>query len=95
MKTSKLSEQQIISMLNEAEAGIAVADLCRNYKVSSATYYKLKSKYAGMNVSELKRLRELETENRRLKTMYADISLEHKILKDVIEKKFPGLTDED
>jgi putative transposase len=95
MKTSKLSEQQIITMLNEAEAGIAVADLCRNYKVSTATYYKLKSKYAGMNVSELKRLRELETENRRLKTMYADISLEHKILKDVIEKKFPGLTDED
>lgn len=95
MKTSKLSEQQIITMLNEAEAGMAVADLCRNYKVSTATYYKLKSKYAGMNVSELKRLKELEAENRRLKTMYADISLEHKILKEVIEKKFPGLTDED
>lgn len=95
MKKSKLSETQIITMLSEAQAGLAVTDLCRKYKISSATYYKLKSKYAGMSVSELKRLRELEAENRRLKTMYADISLDHKILKEVVEKKFPGLTDED
>lgn len=95
MKRNKLSETQIISMLSEAEAGFAVADLCRNYKISSATYYKLKSKYAGMSVSELKRLKELEAENRRLKAMYADISLDHRILKEVVEKKFPGLTDDD
>lgn len=95
MKKSKLSETQIIKLLSEATAGMPIADLCRNYKISSATFYKLKSKYAGMNVSELKRLKELEAENKRLKTMYADISLDHKILKEVIEKKFPGLTDED
>lgn len=95
MKKSKLSESQIFSMLNEGAAGVPVADLCRNYKISSATYYKLKGKYAGMNVSELKRLKELEAENRRLKALYADISLDHKILKEVVEKKFPELLDED
>ena len=95
MKKCKLSEAQIIAMLNEGHAGMAVADLCRKYKVSSATYYKLKNKYSGMSVSELKRLKELEAENRRLKAMYADISLEHKILKEVIEKKFPHIIDED
>ena len=95
MKKCKLTETQIITMLSEADAGMAVADLCRNYKISSATYYKLKSKYAGMSVSDLKRLKELEAENRRLKSMYADLSLDHKVLKDVIEKKYPGLTDED
>lgn len=91
MKKSKLSETQIIEMLNEGEAGVGVADLCRKYHVSSATYYKLKNKYAGMNVPELKRLKELETENQRLKAMYADVSLEHKILKEVLGKKFPEL----
>ena len=94
MKKSKLSETQIVTMLNEGQAGISVADLCRKYQVSSATYYKLKSKYAGMGVSELKRLKELEAENRRLKSMYANISMEHEILKEVIEKKFPNLIDE-
>jgi len=95
MKKSKLSESKIIEMLNEGIAGIPVNDLCRKYKVSSATYYKLRSKYSGMNISELKRLKELETENRRLKSMYADISMEHNILKEVLEKKFPGLIEED
>jgi len=95
MKKGKLSETQIITMLSEAQAGLAVADLCRNYQISAATYYKLKSKYAGMSLSDLKRLKELEAENRRLKAMYAEISLDHKILKEVVEKKFPGLTDED
>ena len=93
MKKSKLTESQIIAMLNESEAGMAVTDLCRKYAISSATYYKLKNKYAGMSVSELKRLKELEAENRRLKAMYADVSLEHKILKEVIGKKFPELID--
>ena len=95
MKKSKLTESQIVSMLKEAEAGVPVADLCRQYKVANSTYYKLKAKYAGMSVSELKRLKDLETENQRLKTMYAEISLDHKILKEVVEKKFPDLLDED
>jgi len=81
-------------MLNEGQAGLPIADLCRKYQISSATYYKLKNKYAGMSVPELKRLKELEAENRRLKAMYADVSMEHKILKEVIEKKFPDLIDE-
>ena len=95
MKKSKLSEPQIIALLNEAEAGMPITDLCRRYKISSATYYKLKSKYSGMNISSLKRLKELEKENQRLKSMYADVSLEHKILKEVLEKKYPDLIDED
>ncbi len=95
MRRSKLSESQIITALNEAEAGMPITDLCRKYKISTATYYKLKNKYAGMSVSALKRLKELEKENQRLKSMYADVSLEHKILKDVLEKKYPGLIEED
>ena len=95
MKKSKLSESKIIEMLNEGEAGLSVDDLCRKYKVSSSTYYKLRSKYAGMNLSDLKRLKALESENNRLKAMYADINMEHSILKEVLEKKFPGLIDED
>ena len=95
MKRSKLSEPQIINMLNEAEAGLPIADLCRKYKISTSSYYKLKNKYSGMSVSALKRLKELEKENQRLKSMYADVSLEHKILKDVLGKKYPELIDAD
>lgn len=94
MKKNKLSEAKIVEMLAEGAAGILVDDLCRKYQISSATYYKLRNKYSGMNVSELKRLKELELENRRLKTMYAEISMEHGILKEVLKKKFPGLIDE-
>lgn len=94
MKKGKLSETQIIAMLTEGEAGVAIADLCRKYQVSSATYYNLKAKYAGMAVSDLQRLKALEDENRKLKQMYADISLEHRILKDIIEKKLPRLRGE-
>lgn len=68
MKKSKLTETQIVTMLNEGQAGVPVNDLCRKYQVSSATYYKMRSKYAGMNVSDLKRLKDLEAENRR--TLY-------------------------
>lgn len=95
MKKNKLSESQMFSMLNEAEAGVPINDVCRKYGVANSTYYKLKSKYAGMSLPELKRLKQLEDENRRLKTMYADLSLDHKILKEVIEKKFPEISDED
>lgn len=87
MKKMKLSEAQTISMIKEGEAGVQVNDLCRKYEISPATYYKCKAKYSGMNVSDIRRLRELEEENRRLKQMYADLSLDHRILKDIVEKK--------
>jgi len=90
MRKLKLSESQIVTMLQESSAGVPVTDLCRKYGISSSAYYKLRSKYAGMNLSELKRLRELEVENNRLKKMYADLSLDHMILKDVVEKKLGG-----
>ena len=87
MKKSRFSEQQIINILKQADAGMKVQDLCRQYGISDATYYKWKSKYGGMEASDIRRLRELEEENRRLKHMYAELSLEHRILKEVLEKK--------
>ncbi len=89
MKKSKFSESQIVNILKEAEAGVALDELIRQHGFSKATFYKWKAKYSGMSVSELKRLKELEEENRRLKQMYADLSLEHEVLKDIIEKKLP------
>jgi len=89
MKKTKLSEPQIVAMLKEGETGIITIDeICRKYGVANCTYYKLKSKYGGMELSDLKRLRILEDENRRLKHMYAELSLDHKVLKEIIEKKF-------
>ena len=87
MKKSKFSEHQIIAILKAVEAGRSVRDVCREHEVSEATYYKWKSKYGGMQAADIKRLRELEDENRRLKQMYAELSLEHRILKDVLTKK--------
>lgn len=87
MKKSRYSEQQIIQILKEAEAGKKTADVCREYGISSATFYNWKSKYGGMEASDVKRLRELEEENRRLKKMFAELSLDHQILKEIIEKK--------
>ena len=87
MKRSKFSETQIISILKAVETGRSVRDVCREYEVSDATYYKWKSKYGGMQASDIKRLRELEDENRRLKKMYAELSLEHVMLKEVLTKK--------
>ena len=75
MKTSKFSESQIVAILKEGEAGVPVADLVRKHGISAATYYNWKSKYAGVAVSELKRLRELEAENAKLKGMYAELAL--------------------
>ena len=87
MKKIRFSEAKIVSILKEAEAGIPAPELSRKYGISQATFYNWKAKYGGMEVSDIKRLKELEKENRRLKQMYADLSLEHEALKDIIEKK--------
>jgi len=87
MKRKRFSETQIVKILNQAETGVPINDLCREHGFSRSAYYKWKAQYGGMNVSQLKRLKELEEENRRLKHMYADLSLEHKVLKDIVEKK--------
>ena len=87
MKRSRFTESQIVRILKEVEGGRMVKDVCREYEMSDATYYNWKAKYGGMEVSDVKRLKELEKENRRLKQMYADLSLENRVLKDAIEKK--------
>jgi putative transposase len=87
LKKSRYNETQIITILKAVEAGRLVKDVCREYGLSTATYYNWKAKYGGMEPSDIKRLKELEDENRRLKQMYANLSLEHTILKDIIEKK--------
>lgn len=87
MKKTRYTETQIIKVLKEVEGGRLVKEVCREYGISDATYYNWKSKYGGMEASDIRRLKDLEDENRRLKQMYADISLEHKILKDIVEKK--------
>ena len=87
MKRTRFTETQIVNILNESEAGVPVNELARKHEFGRSTFYKWKSIYGGMQVSELKRLRELEAENRRLKQMYADLSLEHEALKDIVAKK--------
>lgn len=87
MKKSRFTETQIVKILKEVESGRLVKEVCRENSISDATYYNWKSKYGGMEASDVKRLKDLEEENRRLKQMYAELSLDHKILKDVIEKK--------
>ena len=87
MKRSKFSEHQIVRILKEVESGRTVKEVCREYSFSDATYYNWRARYGGMEASDIKRLRELEEENRRLKQMYADISLQNRALKDVISKK--------
>ena len=87
MKKSRFTEIQIVTILNEVEAGIKVSDVCRKHGISPSTYFNWKSKYGGMTVSDLKRIKELEAENAKLKRMYAELSLENDALKDLIEKK--------
>jgi putative transposase len=87
MRRSKFSENQIIAILKEVEKGRSVKDVCRESLISEATYYQWESKYGGMEASDIRRLRDLEDENRRLKQMYADLSSENRALKDVIAKK--------
>jgi putative transposase len=88
MKKSTFNETKILAILKEAEAGMAVSEISRKYGVSSATFYNWKSKYAGMSGSEIRRMRQLEEENKKLKQMYANLSLENTVLKDLIEKNF-------
>ena len=88
MKKSKFNETKILSILKEAEAGMAVAEISRKYGISNGTFYNWKSKYAGISGSEIRRMRQLEDENGKLKRMYADISLENNVLKELIEKNF-------
>lgn len=95
MKKSKISEAKIFEVLKEGESGISIEDICRKHEISRSTYYKFRSKYGGMELSDLKRLRHLEEENSRLKHMYAELSLDHKVLKDVIEKKLQGQLSEE
>jgi len=87
MKSSRFTESQIVGILNEAEAGRQVKEVCRKHGISSPTFYKWKAKYGGLGVSELKRLKELKAENAKLKRMFADIALENTALQDVIKKK--------
>jgi len=86
MIKSRFSETQIIAILKEAGAGMKIDELCRKHGISDATYYKWKSKYGGMEASDLKRVRELEAENAKLKRMYADLGLENTAMKDLIAK---------
>jgi putative transposase len=88
LKKSRFTESQIVAALKEGEAGVPVAELCRKHGISAATYYNWKSKYSGVQVSDLQRLRELEAENAKLKRMYADLALENNAIKSVLERKF-------
>jgi putative transposase len=88
MKTSRFKDNQIIAILKQAEAGTPVSELCREHGMSSATFYKWRSKFGGMDVSMMKRVKELEEENRRLKKMYAEERLKADILQEAIEKKW-------
>ena len=87
MKESRFTESQIAAVLQEGELGLPVAELCRKHGISHATYYVWKSKYSGVQVSELQRLRELEAENAKLKHMYADLALENSAVKEVLNRK--------
>ena len=87
MKRKKYSEHKIVKILKEAETGVPVAELSRQYGFSQSAFYKWKAKYGGMDMPQLRRLKELEEENRKLKQMYAELRLDHKLLRDIVEKK--------
>ena len=84
--SKRMTESQIIAVLREADTGIAVKDLCRKHGIAASTFYKWRSKYGGMEISDVVRLKELEEENRRLKQMYAELSLKSQMQEDIIKK---------
>ena len=84
--TKRKTESQIVAILKEAEAGLSVPEICRQYGIGQSTFYKWREKYGGMEASDVKRLKELEEENRRLKQMYAELSLKSQMLADIIKK---------
>lgn len=88
MKKSTFTETQIVKLIKEYDAGRDAGDICRENGISKATFYNWRKKYCGMESAELKRLKDLEAENARLKKMYADLSLDHTMLKDILSKKF-------
>ena len=88
MKKKQFTQEQIIAILKESEAGVPTRDLCRKHKMSATTFYKWRSRYSGLEINEAKRLRELEDENRRLKSLVAELSLDNQMLKAVNSKKW-------
>ena len=87
MSKPRLTETQIVALLKEAESGVPVPEICRRNNVGQSTFYKWRSKYGGMEASDVRRLKELEDENARLKKMYANLSLKHEMLEDIVTKK--------
>jgi putative transposase len=87
MKSSRFTETEIVSILKQADAGVPVKDICRQAGISAATYYAWKAKYGGLDASELRRVKELEAENSKLKRMYAELALDNAAMKDLIAKK--------
>jgi len=92
MKKVRFTETQIITILKRQEAGLSVKDLAREHGISEATFYNWKAKYGGMEANEVKRMKDLEDENNRLKRIVANLTLENDAIKNVLEKKFGGLT---
>lgn len=88
MKKSRFSEEKVIAILKEAEAGVKTAEICRKHGISPATLYNWKARYGGMDASQLRRLKELENENARLKKVYAELSLTHHALQDAVQKSY-------